>query len=96
MIKVSDKASLWFQNEFELKSDQGIRITAKGYGHTNKHEGISVAIWVDKPVNIKDQTYKDGLLYYVEELDDWFIQDYDLIIDYNDNLDEPKYIFKEK
>jgi uncharacterized protein YneR len=32
-------------------------------------------------------------LFYIEEADEWFFKGYDLVVDYDTVLDEPKYDF---
>lgn len=50
---------------------------------------------VDKPERpIVEQTI-DGLLFFIDEADEWFFKGYDLTVDYDETLDEPKYDFSE-
>lgn len=30
----------------------------------------------------------DGIIYFIEEIDDWFFKGYDLIVDYDEKNDE--------
>lgn len=93
MIDISEQAAEWFEKEFDFSDGQGIRITAKVYGNTTNHEGFSVGVWLDTPVNPVVYTYKNNIMYYIENGDEWLISDYHLNINYNDNLDEPSYDF---
>mgnify|MGYP000219245993 FL=1 len=36
----------------------------------------------------------DGITYFIEETDDWFFKGYDLIVDYDEKNDEPRYQFE--
>ena len=96
MITISDKAAHWFKDEFSLQQGQGLRITVKGYGNTNKHEGMSICVWPDYPEQPIMEIEKLGILYYIEEVDDWFVEGYDLQITFNEQLSEPKYEFVEQ
>lgn len=93
MIKVLPDAASWFKREFDLEPGEGIRITAKGYGSTNKHEGISISIWQAQPEHIFLETTVDGILFFVEEVDEWLFNHDDLVIGYDHRLDEPIYEF---
>ena len=44
---------------------------------------------------IKEETI-DGMLFFIEEADDWFFKGYDLVVDYDASLNEPTYHFKEQ
>ncbi|KFN91135.1 hypothetical protein TMUPMC115_1601 [Tetragenococcus muriaticus PMC-11-5] len=47
----------------------------------------------EKPMVEKDF---DGILFFTEEEDDWFFKGYNLTVDYDETLDEPKYNFSER
>ena len=67
----------------------------KIYGKTQVHDGFSVGMSVDKPERpIVEQTI-DGLLFFIDEADEWFFKGYNLTVDYDQTLDEPKYDFSE-
>lgn len=38
----------------------------------------------------------DGILFFIDEADEWFFKGYDLEVDYDETLDEPVYHFKEQ
>ncbi|MDU6523206.1 MAG: iron-sulfur cluster biosynthesis protein, partial [Enterococcus sp.] len=37
----------------------------------------------------------NGMLFFIEEADEWFFKGYDLVVDYDEELDEPKYEFNQ-
>lgn len=93
-LKITPRAQEWFKRELQLDAGMGVRFYGKVYGNTNVHEGFSVGMSVDTPEKPLVQTEVDGLNYYVEENDDWFFSGYDLLVDYNEALDEPTYLFE--
>ena len=58
-----------------------------------KHKCMTDFPWEpERP--IVEQTI-DGLLFFIDEADEWFFKGYDLTVDYDETLDEPKYDFSE-
>ena len=94
-LTVTPKALEWFKHEIELEKEMGIRFFGKVYGKTQVHDGFSIGMSVDRPEHPLVAETVDGLLFFIEESDDWFFKGYDLKVDYNEKLDEPKYEFIE-
>lgn len=94
-VTVTPEVLEWFKKEITMDSHQGIRFFGKVYGSTQVHEGFSVGMSVDQPERPLYQTTIDGILFFVEESDDWFFQGYDMKVEYNEQLKEPAYHFSE-
>ncbi|MHC5247744.1 HesB/YadR/YfhF family protein [Enterococcus sp. LJL90] len=94
-ITVTDQALAWFKKELTFPAGSGVHFYGKVYGATNVHEGFSVGMSVDQPVAPIYSETIDGILFFVEETDAWFFADYDLLVDYDEKLEEPNYTFSE-
>jgi len=94
-LTVTPEAVAWFKREIELTDDLGIRFFGKVYGKTEVHDGFSIGMSVDRPADPMLEKRIDGILFFIEETDDWFFKGYDLLVDYNSDLDEAKYYFRE-
>lgn len=94
-LTITSKALEWFKREIDLEKEMGVRFFGKVYGKTQVHDGFSIGMSVDRPEHPLVEETVDGLLFFVEETDDWFFKGYDLNVDYNEKLDEPKYEFIE-
>ncbi|MDA9462389.1 MULTISPECIES: HesB/YadR/YfhF family protein [Enterococcus] len=94
-LTITDKAKEWFQAEVDLPENYGIRFFGKVYGKTEVHEGFSIGMSVEFPERPMKQEKIDGLLFFIDEADDWFFKGYDLVVDYDPQLDEPTYHFQE-
>ena len=94
-IKITDKALDWFKREVELQPGFGIRFFGKIYGDTQVHDGFSVGMSVDQPVNPMYEETIEGLQFFAEETDDWFFKGLEMVVDFDAVLDEPKYMFSE-
>lgn len=95
-INITKAAQKWFQEELGLSEGSGIHFSGKVYGKTEVHEGFSVGMAVDKPgSDVMASTEINGVVYYVNNQDDWFFSGYDLEVDYDSERDEPVYHFNE-
>lgn len=94
-ISVTPQVLEWFKKELTVDSGMGVRFFGKIYGKTQVHDGFSVGMSVEKPENPLAKETVDGLLFFVNETDEWFFKGYDLKVDYDEKLDEPSYQFIE-
>ncbi|MGG5331970.1 HesB/YadR/YfhF family protein [Enterococcus sp. AZ163] len=94
-LTVTPAAQKWFKEEIVVNEGQGIKFYGKVYGKTQVHDGFSVGMAVDTPEKTLITEKLGGRLFFVEEADEWFFKGYDLFVDYDDDLDEPKYEFNE-
>lgn len=95
-INISDKALDWFVNEVGLSEGDGIHFFGKVYGKTNVHEGFSIGMEVKKPDEPEYELTLRNITFFVEHGDIWFFSGYNLNIDYDPELDGPKYTFIEE
>lgn len=49
----------------------------------------------DRPENPLFEETVDGILFFAEESDDWFFKGLEMTVDYDEKLNEPKYLFTE-
>ena len=94
-LTITPKAQEWFKREIELGDNQGIKFYGKVYGKTQVHDGFSVGMSVDTVDSPLVKTIIDDQLFYIEEADEWFFKGYDLVVDYNAQLDEPMFEFNQ-
>lgn len=95
-IKLTDNATKWFEEKFPLNDGEAVRFFGKTYGKTEVHDGFSLGVQVDNPENHEDilsSTEVNGRKYFTTREDEWFFNGYDLEVDVNEELDEPKYHF---
>lgn len=92
-LTITSKAQEWFKREIELGDNQGIKFYGKVYGKTQVHDGFSVGMSVDTPETPLIEEKANGMMFFVEEADEWFFKGYDLVVDYDEKLEEPKYEF---
>jgi len=94
-LTITPEALEWFKREIDLEAGMGIKFFGKVYGSTQVHDGFSIGMSVDRPENPLIEKELEGILFFAEKADDWFFKGYNLTVDYDEGLDEPKYIFTE-
>lgn len=92
-LTITPKAQEWFKKELELADGQGIKFFGKVYGKTQVHDGFSVGMSVDTPESPLIEENVNGMMFFVEEADEWFFKGYDLVVNFDEKLDEPEYEF---
>lgn len=94
-LSVSPEAAKWFKEELELDAGDYIQFYVKLYGgiptvHPNYSLGMSVG--KEGTVAIKDEV--EGITFYFNDDDAWFLKEYDLKIEAKN--DDVEYIFNSK
>lgn len=92
-ITITEKAQQWYENELGVGKGRGVRFLGKVYGNTAVHEGFSIAIDVDEPMNPAAITVLNDIPYFIEAADEWFFGGYELEVGFDEKQNEPEYIF---
>ena len=95
-ILISDQALEWFKREVQVEAGQSIRFYTKIYGTSPIREGYALGFTVDTDLENAVETTKEGITFYVEERDLWFFEGYDLLVGYDEKLDEVAYEYSAK
>lgn len=95
-LTITPEAQAWFKREIVFTEGQGIKFYGKVYGKTQIHDGFSVGMAVDTPESPLIEVEVNGMIFFIEQADDWFFKGYDLVVDYDSELDEPKYEFNQE
>ena len=93
-IVLTDEALQWFKQEMEVESGDTIRFYARYGGSSPFHEGFSIGMTREEPIEIGVKTVIDDVTYYIDEKDLWFFNDHNLYVDVDATYDELKYEYK--
>ncbi|MGE7689906.1 HesB/YadR/YfhF family protein [Lysinibacillus sp. NPDC097214] len=93
-IVLTDEALQWFKQEMEVESGDTIRFYARYGGSSPFHEGFSLGMTREEPIEIGVKTVIDDVTYYIDEKDLWFFNDHHLYVDVDATNDELKYEYK--
>lgn len=89
-IKITNEAVNWYKKELYLAKGDGVKFFGKVYGVN----GFSIAIGKMPPSRPEVQTVVDEITFYVEKSDAWFFEGSNLVITYDEEMQEPKYELK--
>lgn len=97
-LDVTDQAIQWFKEEVLVEEGSAVRFYVKIYGTSPIREGYALAFEVhneaiDGPVGEKFE--QSGLTFYVKEDDLWFFEGHDLVVDYDQKMEEVAYRYPE-
>lgn len=93
-IYISDEATKWFKEEMFLENGDHIRFFVKYGGSSPVQEGFSLGMSKEAPSDIAVKKEQNGILFYIEEKDLWYFDNHNLHVDYDQELDEPIYMYK--
>lgn len=93
-ITLTDAALEWFKHEMEVEKGDTIRFYARYGGSSPFHEGFSLGMTREEPIEIGVQTVVDGITYYIDEKDLWFFNEHSLQVDVDSTIDELQYEYK--
>lgn len=91
-INVSEQAANWYKQEI-ITSLPYVRFYPR-YGYGGHIPGFSVGVSNDQPEEVHASSQVDNLTFYVEEKDAWYFEGVNLDITWNEQLKEPKILFK--
>lgn len=91
---LTEAAAELYKQEMQLKAGDYVRFYVR-YGGTNgPGNGFSLGISVIKPVMIGEQVERDGITFFIERDELWFLQDTDLTIQRNDTTEEIEFVYE--
>lgn len=91
-LTVNRDAALWYKEQLGLQEGDSLRFFAQVYG-TSIHPNYSLGITKKPPFNMAIHTEVEGITFYFEEEDAWFLADHALTVTLID--DEIDFVFTE-
>lgn len=94
-FKVSSEAAKWYKEEMDLQDGDFVQFYVKLYGGIpTVHPNYSLGMSLGKEGTIAIQDEVEGITFYFNDKDSWFLEEYDLAIEAkNDDVD---FIFNKK
>ena len=93
-LTVDQAAANWFKEEVGLRPNAGICFKTKIYASSPINPGFGIAVEPLEPENpIASYQADNGLVFFIEENDEWFFKGYDLKVTLSEDNQEPYYQF---
>lgn len=94
MIEVTEEAALWFKKELGLREGQAVRLFARYSAGGKLHPGFSLGIEVENPVSPGISSTTEGITFFMEEQDEWYLDGHNLKVVYNAAEDDIEYEYE--
>ncbi|WP_071394301.1 HesB/YadR/YfhF family protein [Bacillus tuaregi] len=91
-IKMSDKVVEWYKEDLSLTEGDFVRFYVRYGGFNSFVKGFSLGIDKENPEQSHTLVEKDGITFFIEDDDTWYFEDKDLVIDFNELIEEPVFI----
>jgi uncharacterized protein YneR len=93
-IIIKQKAFEWYKEELDLKQGDFVRFYARYGGCSTVQKGFSLGVNKEEPISLGVKTVLEGITFFIEENDLWYFDNHDLIVDFNEQLNEPVFLFE--
>lgn len=94
-IHISDDAFKWFKDEVGVKAGEKIKFYPQFYGSSPIQPGYSLAFTKENDIDPVATYEKEGILFFVENMDEWYFAEHDLLIEYDEKNDGIEYQYIE-
>ncbi|ADU31187.1 HesB/YadR/YfhF family protein [Evansella cellulosilytica] len=91
-IKVTDEAYKWFSEELGVTDGDHVQFFVRYGGCGDFQTGFSLGVSVKEPEEAAVSHVKNGVTFYIEKKDEWYFDDHDLLVQFDDTIDEIKYL----
>ncbi|MFD1774486.1 HesB/YadR/YfhF family protein [Paenibacillus rhizophilus] len=93
-VSVSPEAASWFKRELGLTDGASIRLFPRYSSGGGLHPGFSLGIAVEPPGRPGLEAACEGVVFYMEEQDLWYMDGYNLSIVYSTEEDDIEYRYE--
>ena len=93
-IHISEEALTWFKDEMLVEEGEQVRFYVRYGGSSPLHDGFSLGVNKDEPVDPGERIEIDKREFFIEEGDLWFFDGHDLFVEFDEKLQEPSYEYK--
>jgi len=87
-LKVEQPAANWYKTEMELKQGDHVRIYVRLGGCGSVHPGLSLGVMQDEPRDIGVQDEVEGIHFFIEQDNMWYLEEKDLLISFDSAKEE--------
>lgn len=93
-LQVTETAAKWYREELQLEEGKTLHFYVR-YGGVGGHQpGFSLAISPDDKKEPVAETTVNGITFFVENDDNWYFDGADLIVDYDEDKQEPSFNYQ--
>ncbi|GIP27269.1 hypothetical protein J23TS9_23990 [Paenibacillus sp. J23TS9] len=94
-LRISNDAAKWYIKELGLQNGSALRFFPRYSSGGGLHPGFSLGISVEDPERPLLKEELEGIIFFMEEQDGWYLRGYDLVVRYLESQDDIEYIYEE-
>ncbi|WP_047150708.1 HesB/YadR/YfhF family protein [Aneurinibacillus tyrosinisolvens] len=87
-LTVEKEAVQWFREEMGAREGDAIRFFVRMGGCSTVQSGFSLGITKEPPIDAGLSIVEDGITFYIEKEDLWYLGESNLVVTYNKSKDE--------
>ncbi|MFA9555848.1 HesB/YadR/YfhF family protein [Evansella sp. AB-rgal1] len=91
-IEITDAAFAWFRDELALNDGDSVQFFVRYGGCGDFQTGFSLGVTVKAPEDPATTVEKEGFVFYIENKDEWYFDNSDLLVDYDQQKKEIQYL----
>ena len=89
---VEQAAAKWYKEQMELQDGEHVRIYIKLGGCGSVHPGLSLGVMQDDPLEIGIETTVEGVHFFIEQSNVWYLEEKSLTISFDAEQEEIKMV----
>lgn len=93
-IIISEEAAHWYKEELDLTESAYVRFYVRYGGVGGNVPGFSIGLANEPPTQMHTSVKVNHITFYIEEQDAWYFEGKDLIITFNEQLNEPQFTYE--
>ena len=93
-ITITEAATDWYERELDVETGDALRFFVRYGGVGGRIPGFSLGIATEQPDSILTSTVVNGITYFIDTVDAWYFENNDLMIEFDEQLDEPQFTYK--
>lgn len=93
-LRISQDAARWYKRELNLAEGAALRFFPRYSSGGGLHPGFSLGISVENPEHPVLKEELEGVAFFIEEQDTWYLQGYDLVVNYLAAYDDIEYVYE--
>ncbi|MEC0373454.1 HesB/YadR/YfhF family protein [Paenibacillus chibensis] len=94
-LRISNDAAKWYIKELGLQNGSALRFFPRYSSGGGLHPGFSLGISVEEPYRPLLEEEIEGITFFLEEQDGWYLSGYDLVVRYLESQDDIEYIYED-
>lgn len=87
-MNISNEAAAWFKEEMDINEGDEIQFFVRYGGDANFQKGFSLGVAVKPREEPGAETEVDGIVFYIEKKDLWYLDDEDFQVIYDKEKEE--------